>query len=194
MRNWTAGSVATAALLFIFVLGGVQSDIDSRLPGAAFLASGTATAAPAVCPVPSLAAVPGVWVVKSAKCTSAECKRAHLAAGDRIRFERDISGEANFSLDFVPTATGRRAKTDGYTLRSDGVAGLKGSITLDHDPLDGSPLDLHWLIVQFRAADSDGLGTCAVSGLVQICDSEPAPGATACGAKQHGGHIVVGPP
>lgn len=193
MRNWTTGLAATAAMLFIFVLGGVQRDIDSRLPGAALLASGTAQAAPAACPVPSLSAVPGDWVVKSAKCTSADCKRSHLAVGDRVRFERDISGEANFSVDFTPAATGRRAKTDGYTLRSDGVAGLKGSITLDHDALDGSPLDLHWLIVQFRAAD-DGFGSCAVRGLVQICGSEPAAGAASCGAKQHDGHIVVGPP
>lgn len=194
MRKWIAGIAATVAMLFIFVLGGVQGEIDSRLPGSELFAGGTAHAAPAVCRAPSLTDVAGDWVVRSAKCTSPGCKRAHLSPGDRLRFERNISGEATFSADFVPAATGRRTKTDGYTLRSDGVAGLKGAITLEHDPLDGSPLDLHWLIVQFRAQDADGFGTCSLSGHVQFCDSEPGAGATSCSSKQHEGTIIIGPP
>lgn len=194
MRKLTAIGAASAALLFIFVLGGVHHDVRASSPTASWLPVAAAEAAPGVCPVPSLSEVAGDWVVRSAKCTNGACKRAHLAVGDRVRFQRDVSGEANFSVDFVPSATKRRAQTDGYTLRSDGVAGLKGPIVLDHDPLDGSPLDLHWLIVQIRSYDSDGFGTCKLTGLIQVCESEPAAGASECGAQQHGGSIVVGPP
>jgi hypothetical protein len=86
------------------------------------------------------------------------------------------------------------AKSVGYALRSDGVAGVKGPIVLDHDPLDGSPLDLHWLIVDVRAYDSDGYGTCKLTGRVQVCTTEPAAGASTCDDKQHGGIILIDPP
>lgn len=194
MRTRTAGLVAIAAMLFIFVLGGVQRDIDARMPAAAWLPIGAAEAAVGTCPVPSLADVGGDWIVRSAKCTGPDCARAHLAPGDRLRFARDVSGEASFSLDVAPAATARRARTEGYTLRSDGVAGLKGPIVLDHDPLDGSPLDLHWLIVQLRSYDADGLGDCRLAAHIRVCSTEPGSGATTCGPKQHDGVIVATPP
>lgn len=194
MRNWIASCAAVAALLFIFVLGGVQREISGRDGAASWSPVARAEAAGAICPVPSLKEVPGVWVVSSAKCASDACRLAHFAAGDRVRLERDISGEANFSIDVQPTDTARRrARSEGYTLRSDGVAGIKGPLVLEHDVYDGSPLDLHWLIVQIRSY-ADTSGACRLTGRVQICENEPAAGATDCDAKQHTGHIIIDPP
>jgi hypothetical protein len=194
MRNSFVGVAASAALLFIFVLGSAQRDVDPAAGGAfAFLP--TAEAATATCAVPSLDRLPGTWVVRSSRCPDGACARSHLAPGDRVRFERDVSGEANFSVAVL--GRGRNnvsAKSVGYALRSDGVAGVKGPIVLDHDPLDGSPLDLHWLIVDVRAYDSDGYGTCKLTGRVQVCTTEPVAGASTCGDKQHGGIILIDPP
>ena len=193
MRHTVLGLAATAALLVIFVLGSVQQD---AAPAHARLALvSTAEASTATCAVPSLDRLPGTWVVRSSRCASGDCARAHFGPGDRVRFERDVSGESNFSVtvtDRVKNAVG--ARSVGYALRSDGVAGVKGPIVLDHSPLDGSPLDLHWLIVDVRAYDADGYGTCKLTGRVQVCSSEPAAGATSCGDKQHGGIIIMDPP
>lgn len=195
MRNWSASFAAVAALLFIFVLGGVQREISGRDRAASWSPIAAAEAAGGVCPVPSLKDVPGTWVVKSAACTGEACRRAHFAAGDLVRFDRDISGEANFSVDVQPQESlRRRTRSEGYSLRSDGVAGIKGAVVLDHDVYDGSPLDLHWLIVQIRSYYDDASASCKLTGRVQICGSEPAAGAAACNAKQHEGTIIVGPP
>lgn len=193
MRHTLLGLAATAALLVIFVLGSVQQD---AAPGHARLNFvPAAEAATATCAVPSLERLPGTWVVRSARCANGACAKAHFGPGDRVRFERDVSGEANFSVtvtDRAKSAVG--AKSVGYALRSDGVAGVKGPIVLDHHPLDGSPLDLHWLIVDVRAYDADGYGTCKLTGRVQVCTAEPAAGATTCGDRQHGGIIIMDPP
>jgi hypothetical protein len=195
MRNTLIGAVLGAALLVIFVLGSVKREAagsDGR-PLLAWLPA--AEAAPAECAVPPVGALAQEWVVRSSRCTDGACAKTHLGVGDRFRFDRDISGEASFSLDVINAATkARSARTVGYALRSDGVAGVKGPITLAHDPLDGSPLDLHYLIVDVRAYDANGDGTCRLTARVQVCTDEPGPGATSCGAKQHGGVIILDPP
>jgi hypothetical protein len=139
--------------------------------------------------------VAGTWVVSSSRCTSASCLRPHLNAGDRLTFDRDISGEANFSLRIVPNgATAVTLRTEGYALRSDGVAGIKGPLVVTHDPREGNPLDLHWLIVDIRSYDPDGSGVCKLTGRVQVCTAEPRSGATACSDEQSGGSGTIDPP
>ncbi len=195
MRHTFLGIAAAAALLFIFVLGSVQRDVDPAQALARFAPVPAAEAQAATCAVPSLQRLPGTWVVRSSRCSNGACARAHLTPGDRVRFERDVSGEANFSVAVTDRAKNAvAARSVGYALRSDGVAGVKGPIVLDHDPLDGSPLDLHWMIVDVRAYDADGYGTCKLTGRVQICTTEPAAGASTCGDKQHGGIIIMDPP
>jgi hypothetical protein len=195
MRHTFIGIAAVAALLFIFVLGSVQRDVGPGHSAPRLALVSTAEAATATCAVPSLERLPGTWVVRSSRCTDGACARAHLAPGDRLRFERDVSGEANFSVEVLGRARNAMAgKSVGYALRSDGVAGVKGPIVLDQDPRDGNPLDLHWLIVDVRAYDADGFGACKLTGRVQICTSEPAAGASSCGDKQHGGIIIMDPP
>lgn len=196
MRNTVIGAVLGAALLvMIFVLGGVKREVgapDVR-PLLAWIPS--AQAATATCAVPPVGALARDWVVKSARCAGGACAKGHMNLGDKMRFQRDVSGEANFSVEVAnPVSKLVGARSIGYALRSDGVAGVKGPITLAHDPLDGSPLDLHYLIVDVRAYDADGAGTCKVQGRVQICDAEPAKGATSCGPQQHGGIIIIDPP
>jgi hypothetical protein len=191
------GGAVIAALLLIFVLGDVQRESGGLIAAPLLALVPAAEAAPPApaCAVPSLATLAGAWVVRSARCANASCARAHFAAGDRLGFERDISGEANFSFKLLKRASpGFAARTEGYALRSDGVATVQGPIVLDHDPLDGSPLDLHWLIVDVRAYDADGYGNCKVTARVQVCSQQPGAGATACDDKQHGGIIVLDPP
>jgi hypothetical protein len=195
MRHTLIAAGVGAALLFIFVLGGVRHDSVPADGRGLFAWVPAAEAAPATCAVPSLNNLPGSWVVRSSACTNGTCARTHFEAGDRLQFQRDVSGEANFSVSFFSRARNAvAARSVGYGLRSDGVAGVKGPIVLDHHPLDGSPLDLHYLIVDVRAYDADGYGACKLTGRVQICTSEPAAGATSCSDKQHGGIIYIDPP
>lgn len=195
MRNTLIGAAVGIALLVIFVLGGVKREagVPDARPLLAWLPA--ADAATAACAVPSVGAIAGDWVVSSARCDGGACAKTHMNVGDRVRFTRDVSGEANFSVEVTNGATKAvGARSVGYALRSDGVAGVKGPITLGHSPLDGSPLDLHYLIVDVRSYDADGYGTCKLTGRVQVCDAEPVAGATSCSAKQHGGVIIIDPP
>jgi hypothetical protein len=195
MRNALIGAALSLALLVIFVLGGVKREtaVPDVRPLLAWVPA--AEAAPAACAVPPVGAVAGDWIVSSARCDAGACAKTHMNVGDRVRFDRDVSGEANFSVQVTSAASKAvSARSIGYALRSDGVAGLKGAVTLAHNPLDGSPLDLHYLIVDVRSYDADGYGTCKLTARVQVCDAEPASGATSCSAKQHGGVIILDPP
>jgi hypothetical protein len=155
---------------------------------------GTAAAAGAACPIPPIAALARDWKVTAVDCSTAACKATHFAVGDKLTFEQDISGARNFSLVAQPLNPGaRRARTEGYELRSDGIGNATGPIVLDHNPLDGTVLQLHWMIVRLRSYDADGLGLCKLHALAVVCDQEPAKGSSQCSDHQHGGDIHLDP-
>lgn len=191
MKPSLAIQASVAAGFVLFTVGALRDLAD---PSAAVRGNGLMPAAVAAesCPLPKVDALARDWVIVSTTC--ADCRSTHLQKGDRLRFEKDVSGAANFSAVVTPASTGRKgSRTEGYTLASDGVGNVSGPIVLGHDPLDGSPLDLHWLIVKVRSVDTDGLGSCALRGRVQVCAEEPAQGATSCTTQQHAGVIHIEP-
>lgn len=154
----------------------------------------TAAAAGASCAVPQIERLSGDWAVKSTGCNSVSCRQPHLDVGDRLTFEQDISGVQNFSLRVQPSKSGRRGShTEGTTLESDGIGNVTGPIVLDHSPLDGTPLQIHWLIIKLRAYDADGLGDCRVRALIAVCDEQPTSRSAVCTDRQHGGLLHADP-
>ena len=185
--------VAVVALGFVvFVLDGIRHRIDPQ--GTVNSGSMVAAArAGASCPVPGVDQLAGVWHVTSAACVGS-CNQSHFALGDTMRFDRNVSGETNFSLASVPSDKARRAsRSIGYALESDGVGNVTGPIVLDHNPLDGSVLNTHWMIVKVRSYDATGLGDCKLHGVVAVCDQEPATGSGVCSSQQHMGSVHVEP-
>lgn len=185
--------LATVTTGFVlFTLGALREAGDPRLAAAGDAWLPTARAAEA-CPVPPASRLAGDWKIVSTGCTT-DCRQTHLQKGDRMSFVQDVSGESRFSLTVTPVGTGRAvSRTEGETLVADGVGNVTGPIVFEHDRLDGSPLELHWLIVKLRQYDADGLGRCQLRGRVQVCDSEPAAGATGCTSLQHAGELHIEP-
>ncbi|MCU0760520.1 MAG: hypothetical protein MUF07_15175 [Steroidobacteraceae bacterium] len=187
MNITRAALAAVSAGFVLFTIGALREVAD---PAAAARGTGliaTAQAATA-CELPPIDKLARAWVVTSTGCT--DCKQTHLQKGDKLKFDQDVSGEANFSLKQKPAKSDRiLSRTAGYALTADGVGNVTGPVVFDHDPLDGSPLDLHWLIVKLRSYDSDGLGSCKLRARVQVCGSEPAKGASSCSRLQHAGEI-----
>ena len=115
--------------------------------------------------------------------------------------ERSTNGSATTNSAASPQSAqpshcsdaGKSATNVSGVRRYHGVGNVSGPIVLGHDVLDGSPLQLHWLIVNLRSFDSDGLGACQLRGRVQVCAAEPAKGATSCGTLQHAGIIHIEP-
>lgn len=195
MTRTKAAILAVISLLFIFVLDGLRE----RMPPVAYAyvlpkVVSDADAALAACALPKVGELARTWRVTSTQCTSGACASAHLVPGDQLTFSRDISGAAQFALTIATKQLPvRYSKTEGYTLAADGVAAVKGPITFTHNALDGSPLDLHYLIVRLSAQDVDGSGTCKPHATIEVCVDQPAPGATSCAANQHNGLIHVDP-
>jgi hypothetical protein len=185
---WTLGFGVIVLLLDVVR----QSMFPDATPGATpFVATAGAQTA---CPIPAVERMAGSWRVTAVECTTAACKATHMAVGDRVNVEQDISGAKNFSVAVNAAKPGAvRAHTEGYELRSDGIGNAAGPIVLDHNILDGTPLQLHWMIFKIRAYDADGFGSCKVRGLIAVCDQEPAKGATQCTNQQHGGMIHLDP-
>lgn len=190
MKPSIAMKASVAAGFVLFTVGALRELADPAAAARGGLMP-VARAAEA-CPTPKVDELARDWVIVNSTCT--ECRSTHLQKGDRIRFARDLSGAASFSAVVTPGSSGRKGSlTEGYSLVSDGVGNVTGPIVLGHDPLDGSPLQLHWLIVKIRSFDSDGLGSCALRGRLQVCDAEPGKGATSCTAQQHAGEIHIEP-
>jgi hypothetical protein len=189
------------ALICIVSLGFVMFVMDVARqylsPGTSAQASataGTAVAAGSACPIPPIEALAREWRVTSVGCTTAACKAAHFSVGDKLIFEQDISGAKNFSVAAKPlNPAALRARTEGYELRSDGIGNAVGPIVLDHNPLDGTTLQLHWMIVRLRSYDANGLGLCKLHALAVVCDQQPADGSSRCDDHQHGGDIHLDP-
>lgn len=181
--------LAVAALGFVvFTLDGLWTAVDPQHAGLRLAPIATAQAQ-TVCPVPTLDKLARKWTVLSTGCDG-DCKDAHVAQGDELVFTRDIAREA-FALDINPVSTARRAsKTEGHSLESDGVGNVSGPIVFGHSTLDGSPLQTHWLIVKLRAYDIGG--ECTLRGRAEVCDYEPAKGASSCSSKQHNGYLHFG--
>ena len=159
--------------------------------GTPFIASAAAQGA---CPIPPIENMAGSWRVTAVECTTAACRAAHMSVGDRLTVQQDISGARNFSVAVAAAQPGAlRAHTEGYELRSDGIGNAVGPIVLEHNILDGTPLQLHWMIFKIRAYDADGFGSCKVRGLIAVCDQQPANGSAQCTDRQHGGMIHVEP-
>jgi hypothetical protein len=187
MNITRAALAAVSAGFVLFTIGALREVAD---PSAAVRGTGLIATAQAAtsCELPPIDKLARPWIVTSAGCT--DCKQAHLQKGDKLKFDQDVSGETNFSLKMKPAKSERiLSRTAGYTLVADGVGNVTGPVVFDHDPLDGSPLELHWLIVKLRSYDSDGLGNCKLRARVQVCGSEPAKGATSCTSLQHAGEI-----
>lgn len=182
-----------AAFSFVVLLLDVLR--QAKVTGApAHVASIVSTAvAGGSCAVPPMEHLAGNWHVIAASCTSGACKAAHFSIGDKLSFQQDISGVKNFSVAAVAAATGRRVHTEGYELRSDGVGNAVGQVVLDHNPLDGTPLALHWMVAKLRSYDSDGMGNCKERATIAFCDQQPANGSAQCTTQQHDGGIVVDP-
>ena len=184
------GTVTTGFVLF--TLGALREVADpaAAVRGSALLPTAMAGGA---CPTPKMSELARKWLVVSTGCTT-DCTQTHLQKGDALSFAQDVSGADNFSVAVTPGTGARLAsRTEGYTLVSDGVGNATGPIVFEHNKLDGSPLQLHWLIVNLRSFDSDGLGACQLRGRVQVCAAEPAKGATSCGTLQHAGIIHIEP-
>jgi hypothetical protein len=180
---------ALAAGFVMFIVDGVRERMDPLAHGTGLVPTAAAAGSCGVARPEELARN---WVIRSTSC--ADCNEGHLQVGDVLDFRRDVSGALAFSVDVRPGKAGRAAsKTDGYTLESDGVGNATGPIVLGHNVLDGTPLQLHWLIVKIRRYDADGLGDCQLRARIQVCDEEPARGAGACTNRQHAGEIHAEP-
>lgn len=178
----------------MFLLDVSRQYLDPATPAQTSALVGTAVAAGSACPIPPIEALAREWRVTSVGCATAACKATHFSVGDKLTFEQDISGARNFSVVAKPLIPGaRRARSEGYELRSDGVGNATGPIVLDHDVLDGTPLQLHWMIVRLRSYDADGFGLCKLHALAVVCDQEPAKGSSQCSDHQHGGDIHLDP-
>jgi hypothetical protein len=181
--------VIVALGFVVFTIDGLWSAVDPQHARMRFAAISDARAQTA-CPVPSIEKLAGSWKVLSAGCEG-DCKDAHVAPGDQFVFTRDVAPDAAFALAINPASTARRAsKTEGATLASDGVGNVSGPIVFGHSTLDGSPLQMHWLIIKLRAYEIDG--ACTLRGRAEVCDYEPAKGASSCSSKQHNGVIHLG--
>ncbi len=194
MNKTKATLIFLIAGFVLFIVGALREIADPIAAARESSLMPRAMAAEA-CDVPRADALAQRWVVASTGCTS-NCKQTHLQVGDVLAFDKDVSGELNFSLDVKPakSAAARLAsRTAGYALRSDGVGNVSGPIVFEHSVLDGSPLQLHWLIVKLRNYDADGLGKCELHARMEICNDEPAPGATSCSDQQHAGAIHLDP-
>ncbi len=191
--NKTRATLAVLVTGFVlFILGALREIVD---PVAAAREGGLTPRAMAAgaCPIPSLDELATEWKVSSTGCTT-DCKQTHLQVGDKLTFGKDISGASQFSLDVKPGKPDRVAsRTEGFTLRSDGVGNVSGPIVFEHNVLDGSPLQLHWLIVKLRKHDANGLGQCNLRARVSVCGNEPAAGASSCTSLQHEGEIHIDP-
>ena len=175
----------------LFTLGALREVVD---PVAAARDGGMMPRAVAAtaCDVPKLDELARNWKVVSTGCT--DCQQSHLQVGDALSFAKDVSGENNFAVEVKPGKADRQAsRTEGYALRADGVGNVTGPIVFEHNVLDGSPLQLHWLIVKVRQYDADGLGQCKLAGRVSVCTEEPAAGASSCTAQQHAGSLHIEP-
>jgi hypothetical protein len=191
MTRLTRMLVVVALGFVVFTIDGLWSAIDPQHQQLRFEPIATAQAQ-TVCPVPSVEKLSGNWKVESAGCDG-DCKDAHVAQGDQFVFTRDVAPQAAFALSINPASSARRAsKTEGAALASDGVGNVTGPIVFGHSTLDGSPLQLHWLIVKLRSYEVNG--ECSLRGRVEVCDYEPAKGASSCNSKQHNGviHLVGG--
>ncbi len=188
-----AAAVAVAGFV-LFIVDGMRERLDPQ--AAASRSALLATAQAAVggsCPAARTDDLAGNWKISSVACLG-DCKQAHLGAGDKLRFEKDVSGEDNFGLEVRgATSKGSASRTIGYAMRSDGVGNVTGPIVLSHSVLDGTPLQTHWLIVKIRRFDVDGLGACKLRARIAVCDSEPANGAGSCSTQQHGGELHAEP-
>jgi hypothetical protein len=191
MNKTKAALTVLAGGFVLFILGALREVVD---PVAAARDSGVIARAEAAtpCAAPSVDALQRSWKIVSTGCT--DCAQGHLQVGDLLTFAKDVSGATNFSLAVKPGKADRAAsRTEGYTLRSDGVGNVTGPIVFEHSVLDGSPLQLHWLIVKVRNFDANGLGQCKLAGRVNVCNEEPAPGASSCSSLQHAGSIHLEP-
>lgn len=174
-----------------FTLDSLWNFIDPAHPIATRAPIATAHAATA-CAIPSVEALAREWTVQSVACDG-DCAVGHVAKGDKFTFTREYGDKPSFSLSVRPSAALRAsAKTEGATLAGDGVGNVRGPIVFGHNLLDGSPLQLHWIIVQVRAYDLSGDGDCALRARVEVCEAEPASGATSCSARQHNGVVHLG--
>ena len=191
----TKALICTLGFGFVmFVLDVSRQYLSPAVPTQTSAFVGTAAAAASACPIPPIDALAREWRVTAVGCATAACKATHLSVGDKVTFEQDISGARNFSIATQPLKPGaRRAPTEGYELRSDGVGNAVGPIVLDHDPLDGTPLDVHWMIVKLRSYDADGMGLCKLHALAVVCEQEPAKGSSQCSDHQHAGQIHLDP-
>jgi hypothetical protein len=191
MNKTKATLTVLAGGFVLFILGALREVVD---PVAAAHDSGVLARAEAAtaCDVPSVDELQRSWKVVATGCT--DCAQGHLQVGDQLTFAKDVSGAMDFSLAVKPGKSGRaESRTEGYTLRSDGVGNVTGPIVFEHSVLDGSPLQLHWLIVKVRRFDASGLGQCKLVGRVNVCNDEPAPGASSCSSLQHSGSIHLEP-
>jgi hypothetical protein len=178
----------------ILLLDIMRQSISPTTPTRTTPLIGTVMAADGACPIPPLERLAGDWHVTSVGCTTAACKATHFSVGDKLTFQQDVSGARNFSIAAEPSKPGaRRAHSEGYELRSDGIGNATGPIVLDHDPLDGTPMQLHWMIVKLRAHDADGFGLCKLHALAVVCEQEPAKGSSQCTDQQHAGNIHLDP-
>jgi hypothetical protein len=181
--------VIVALGFVVFTIDGLWGAVDPQHAQMRFAPIPTAQAQ-AVCPVPSVERLAGKWTVLSVGCDG-DCEDAHVAQGDQFVFTRDVAPQAAFAAAINPVSAARRAaRTEGPSLASDGVGNVTGPIVFGHSTLDGSPLQLHWLIVKLRAYDIDG--DCKLRARVEVCDYEPARGASSCTSKQHNGIIHIG--
>lgn len=191
MNKTKATLTVLAGGFVLFILGALREVVDPVAAARDGNLMPRAVAATA-CGIPKLDELARNWKVVSTGCT--DCKQGHLQVGDALSFAKDVSGESNFALEVKPGKAGRQvSRTEGYTLRADGVGNVSGPIVFEHNVLDGSPLQLHWLIVKVRQYDADGLGHCKLAGRMSVCTEEPAPGASSCTSQQHAGSIHLEP-
>lgn len=190
MTRFSRAGLLIALGFVVFTLDSLWSYVDPTHP----LARGPIASAQAatVCAIPSVEALAREWTVQSVACDG-ECAVAHVAKGDKFSFVRAYGDRPTFSLQVRPVDALRAgAKTEGATLASDGVGNVSGPIVFGHNLLDGSPLQLHWIIVQVRAYDLSGTGDCTLRARVEVCDVEPAARASSCTTRQHNGYIHLG--
>ena len=163
--------------------GGRGAQLPASLP----------TASGGACLTPKMSELARKWLVVSTGCPPTArrptCRRATLS------FAQDVSGADNFSVAVSPGTGARLAsRTEGYTLVSDGVGNATGPIVFEHNKLDGSPLQLHWLIVNLRSFDSDGPVRCLPAARPRAgLRGGAGHGATSCGTLQHAGIIHIEP-
>lgn len=192
----TRTKAALTLIAFSFVVLQIDALRQTLLPASSanLIALSSSAMAGGSCAVPAAERLRGQWRVTAVRCTTAACREAHMAVGDTMTFAQDISGARQFSVNVKGTdQAADKARSEGYTLRSDGIGNTVGPIVLGHNVLDGSPLQLHWLVVKLRAYDADGFGNCAVRGLVAVCAEEPTGNDAQCSDHQHGGMVHVDP-